>query len=848
MLACALWLAACGGGGGGGDGDGDARFAVSGTVEGLAGSLVLRDGARQATVTSNGRFQLDDVPAGTSYDIVVQQQPQGQTCSVRNGRGTVQAAVTDIAVVCSTTIFVVGGKVEGASGALLLRLSNGSLLELGPNGAFSFPAPYGTAWTVTVETPPAGQGCSVANGSGTATADFDGVRVQCTDNAVRIGGTVQGLSGTVTLQLNGAELLPVTANGSFTFATPLAAGASYQVEVQAQPAAQVCTLAGARGVAGAAGESLQVACNGGTGTPPPPPPPPPALPIPSAPAQLTLTYGPKTLVFAWSATASATAYQLLEDPDGAGPLPLAPVGSGLAAATRSHVVAQLLTSRLNAQYAVQACNASGCGAASAAVAPDWARAIGYFKSSNPGANQFLGAVNTVSLSADGTTMALGAYGEASDGSSAANTSAPDAGAVYIYARGATGWVQQAYLKAPVPEAGDFFGKALALSADGNTLAVSADGEDSSHTGTFAVTPAHNNGNTESGAVYLYTRSGGAWSPQAFIKASNAGAFDLFGFSLALSGDGNTLAVGAYLEDSPARGINGATGDDPAGSESGAAYIFTRSGTTWSQQAFIKASNADANDWFGFKVALSFNGDTLAVSAWSETSASQATPADNSVLNAGAVYVFARTGAAWAEQAYLKSTFPEVEDRFGNALALSSDGNTLAVAAQGDDSNHTGTFAATPADNNLAANSGAVYVFARSGAAWSQQAFVKASNTRAVDRFGHQLSLAGDASLLAVGAYQEDSSARGFGGNQADAGATNAGAAYLFSRSGTNWTQQAYLKAPNADAGDRFGIGIALSRDGTSLAIAADGEDSGATGVQGNSADNGTSSAGAAYLY
>ncbi|RZJ25749.1 MAG: integrin, partial [Haliea sp.] len=678
--------------------------------------------------------------------------------------------------------------------------------------------------------------------------DYDGVRVQCAGSAVRIGGTVQGLSGAVALQLNGGESLQVTANGTFTFATPLAAGAPYEITIQTQPSGQTCTLAGARGVAGAGGEALRVACTAGNGNPPPPPPPAAPPPVPSAPAQLTLTYGPKTLVFAWSATASATAYQLQEDPDGAGPLPFAALGSPVFATTRTHLVPQLLTSRLNAQYAVQACNASGCSAASPAVVPDWARAIGYFKSSNPGTNHFLGSVNTVSLSADGSTMALGAYGEASDGSGPANTSAPDAGAVYIYARGPAGWVQQAYLKAPVPEAGDFFGKALALSADGNTLAVSADGEDSSHTGTFAVTPAHNNGNTESGAAYIYTRSGGSWSPQAFIKASNAGTFDLFGFSLALSGDGNTLAVGAYLEDSPARGINGATGDDPAGSDSGAAYIFTRSGTTWSQQAFIKASNADANDWFGFKVALSFNGDALAVSGWSETSGSQATPADNSVLNAGAVYVFARTGVSWTEQAYLKSTLPEVDDRFGNALALSSDGNTLAVAAQGDDSNHTGTFAATPADNNLAANSGAVYLFTRSGAAWSQQAFVKASNTRAVDRFGHQLSLAGNGNLLAVGAYQEDSSSRGFGGNQADAGATNAGAAYLFSRTGANWTQQAYLKAPNADAGDRFGIGIALSRDGTSLAIAADSEDSSATGVQGNTADNSISGAGATYLY
>lgn len=750
-FACVLVLVACGGGGGGGE---DVpipvpRYVVSGTLEGLTGRVVLRNGAQQASFNANGRFQLADVPSGTPYDIEVSQQPDHQACSVRNGRGTVQADVSDIRVECRTLAYGVSGQVVGASGPLVL-------------------------------------------------------------------------------QLNGGNALQVTANGSFTFAIALASGQAYEVTLQVPPAGQACTIAGARGTAGAAGAALQVTCAAVPGPAPEPPPP-----IPSVPLNLTVSYGAKALVFTWGAAADATAYQVLEDPDGPGPQPLAPLGAAVAATTTRWAVPGLLTNRLNARYALQACNVSGCSAASAQVQPDWARAIGYFKASNPGANQYLGSVNTVALSADGSTMALGAYGEASNGSGPANTSMPDAGAVYVYVRSATGWTLQAYLKAPVPQSGDYFGKALALSADGSTLAIGADGEDSSHTGTFSVMPAHNTGSTESGAAYVYTRSGGTWTQQAFIKASNAGTFDLFGFSVALSGDGSTLAVGAYLEGS---------------SDSGAAYVFTRSGSTWTQQAVIRASNADANDWFGFKVALSFNGDTLAVTGYAEASATQADPADNSVTGAGAVYVFARSGATWSQQAYLKSTFPEAEDRFGNAIAISSDGNTLAIAAQGDDSNHTGTFAVTPADNNLATNSGAVYVFTRSGAAWSQQAFIKSSNARTPHRFGHQLSLSGDGSLLAVGAYREDGTARGFNGNQAATGSANAGAAYLFSRTGIAWTQQAYLKAPNADAGDAFGIGIALSRDGTSLAIAADSEDSGATGVQGNQADNATSNAGAVYLY
>ena len=564
------------------------------------------------------------------------------------------------------------------------------------------------------------------------------------------------------------------------------------------------------------------------------------------PQQLTIGYSVKALSFTWAASAQAGDYQLLEDPDGAGPLPFTNIGARVATTSGQYVVPRLLHERLSAQYAVRACNESGCSALSAAVLPDWARAIGYFKASNTGASQFLGSVNTIALSADGTTMARGAYGESSNGSNPANTSAANAGAVYIFARGATGWTQQAYLKAPTPESTDYFGKALALSADGNTLAIGSDGDDGSQTGTFAVTPAHNNLGVESGAAYVYTRSGATWTQQAFIKAANAGPADLFGFSVSLSGDGNTLAVGAYLEDGPSQGINGPSGDGV--NDSGAVYVFVRSGGLWVQQAYIKAANAEVGDWFGFKVSLSFDGNTLAASAFSEASASQAIPNDNTVQQAGAAYVFSRSGSNWSQQAYLKSPLPEFDDRFGNGLEISSDGNTLAVSAQGDDSNLTGTFAIMPADNNLATNSGAVYIFTRSGAVWSQQAFIKASNARAADRFGHQLTLSGDGSTLAVGAYLEDGASRGFNGDQASAGVSASGAAYVFNRTGSTWSQRAYLKSPNADAGDGFGVGIRLSRDGLSLAVAADFEDSAATGVQGSQTDNSTSNAGAVYLY
>jgi hypothetical protein len=218
----------------------------------------------------------------------------------------------------------------------------------------------------------------------------------------------------------------------------------------------------------------------------------------------------------------------------------------------------------------------------------------------------------------------------------------------------------------------------------------------------------------------------------YVKASNTGAGDYFGSSVALSADGNTLAVGAYREDSNATGIGGDQANDSANNP-GAVYVFVRSdGGDWSQQAYVKASNTGAADIFGYAVALSSDGNTLAVGAYLE--ASNATgidgdQADDSMDNAGAVYVFVRdTTDQWSQQAYVKASNTGESDHFGWSVALSGDGNTLAVGASGEDSNATG-IGGDEADDT-AASSGAVYVFVRSDmGVWSQQAYVKAIQHR-----------------------------------------------------------------------------------------------------------------------
>ncbi len=203
----------------------------------------------------------------------------------------------------------------------------------------------------------------------------------------------------------------------------------------------------------------------------------------------------------------------------------------------------------------------------------------------------------------------------------------------------------------------------------------------------------------------------------YIKASNTEANDNFGISVTLSGDGNTLAVGAYFEDSAATGVNNTVpgqGDNSA-LDAGAVYVYTRSDTTWTQQAYVKASNTGAGDSFSLPV-LSGDGNTLAVGAMSEDSAAtginNTSPGqvDNSASSAGGVYVFTRSVSTWTQQAYVKASNTDADDSFG-IPALSRDGDTLAVSVQFEDSAATGVNNTTPGQgDNAATAAGAVYLY------------------------------------------------------------------------------------------------------------------------------------------
>lgn len=363
---------------------------------------------------------------------------------------------------------------------------------------------------------------------------------------------------------------------------------------------------------------------------------------------------------------------------------------------------------------------------------------------------------------------------------------------------------------------------------------------------YMVQSCNVGGCTDSATI---TASSAMISAIGYFKASNSGTDDNFGISLALSADGQTMAVGARGEESNATGINGDQSNNDA-VNAGAVYVFARSGNTWVQQVYLKASNAEAEDRFGRNLALSADGNTLVVGAYYESSSATGIDGDqsnNSAEYSGAVYVFTRSGVSWSQQAYVKASNAELDDQFGASLDLSDDGNTLAVGATTEASNATG-INGNQSDNSAA--SGAVYVFIRNTGVWSQQAYIKASNTDyAYENFGSSVVLSSDGDTLVVGANGESSNATGINGDQSNNDAPNAGAVYVYARSVSTWSQQAYIKASNTDAGDIFGRSLALSSDGNTLAVGATNDDSTATGINGNQGNSSIRrDSGAVYVF
>jgi hypothetical protein len=391
-----------------------------------------------------------------------------------------------------------------------------------------------------------------------------------------------------------------------------------------------------------------------------------------------------------------------------------------------------------------------------------------------------------------------------------------------------------------------FGDSVAISTDGNTIAVGAIGDSSNATGVNGD-QSQLNGMQGAGAVFVFVRSGSSWTQAAYIKPSLDTLMGSFGRSVALSSDGTTLAVGEPGDAGTTTGINSTP--NQLGNDNGSVSVFTLSAGMWSQQAYIKPAVTHNNDEFGGAIALSQDGITLAVGALLESSAATGVNGDatsTGAADSGAAYVFTSAAGTWSQQAYIKASNTQSEAWFGQSVVLSAAGDELVVGSPSESSSATGI--GGDQNNTSAPNAGAAYVFALSGGTWSQQAYVKASNTASADRFGTSLGLSGDGNTLAIGANDESSDATGLDGDQTNTSASQAGAAYLFTRSGSTWSQQHYVKASNPRAMAHFGESAAVSSDGSTYAFGAPGDSSDATGVNGSETDTSAPNEGAAYVF
>ncbi|MEX2124868.1 MAG: FG-GAP repeat protein [Woeseia sp.] len=274
----------------------------------------------------------------------------------------------------------------------------------------------------------------------------------------------------------------------------------------------------------------------------------------------------------------------------------------------------------------------------------------------------------------------------------------------------------------------------------------------------------------SGAAYVFTRLGTTWTQQAKLTASDAAEFDEFGGSVAISGD--TVVIGAPR-------------DDDAGMDIGSAYVFTRTGTSWTEQAKLTASDAAENDQLGSSVAVS--DDTVVIGSTQDD-------------DAGSAYVFTRAGTSWTEQAKLTGSEVAESDAFGLSVAVSGDTAVIGV----------------PFLDGAGDGSGAAYVFTRTGSDWTEEATLTASDAAENDQLGRSVAVSGD--TVVVGSTEDD-----------DAGFAS-GSAYVFTRTGTNWTEQAKLTASDAAEFDRFGESVAVNDDTIVIGVRDKGDAGGQSGA------------------
>ncbi len=426
----------------------------------------------------------------------------------------------------------------------------------------------------------------------------------------------------------------------------------------------------------------------------------------------------------------------------------------------------------------------------------------YLKASNSDTTDLFG----YSVAVGGDLIVVGAPFEESnmtginniDGSADADNSSADSGAVYVYKKDASGnWVQDAYLKASNSDTTDLFGYAVDVSND--VIVVGAPYEESSATAinNSDGSADSDNSSADSGAAYIFKKDASDnWVQDAYLKASNSSDLDAFGSSLGISGD--FIVIGAYRENGGNRGIineDGSAADYDIGGEPGAAYVFKKDASgNWVQDAYLKASHISNDAAFGKSIAIS--GDIVVIgSPWESSNTTEIINDDGSAdhnhygYQSGAAYVFKReTSGDWIQDAYLKASNSNYDDRFGSSVAVNS--SLLVVGAPLEDSidfvinNTDGSAEDTESCVNCNEDSGAAYVFKKDAVGdWVQDAYLKASNNDAEDQFGQSLAI--NSNQIVVGAFMEESADTTIdntdGSASDDDSTSDTGAAYIFKR-------------------------------------------------------------------
>ncbi|BBO80801.1 hypothetical protein DSCO28_13670 [Desulfosarcina ovata subsp. sediminis] len=345
----------------------------------------------------------------------------------------------------------------------------------------------------------------------------------------------------------------------------------------------------------------------------------------------------------------------------------------------------------------------------------------------------------ISVAIDGDTAIIGAFLD--DESGTGNY----VGSAYIFTRNGNGiWTEQQKLMASDGTQGNTFGWSVAI--DGDTVIIGA--------------PEHYfDYGDPGGAAYVFTFSGSTWTEQQKLTASDGAQADSFGTSVAI--DGDTAIIGADFVD----------GDK---SDSGAAYVFTRSGSIWTEQQKLTASEEVEDELFGSSVAI--DGVTALIGADAICATVPAVPVP------GAAYVFTLSGSTWTEQQKLTASDGEIRDSFGTSVAI--DGDTAIIGAYHGDGNVD--------------DQGAAYVFTRSGSIWTEQQKLTASDGAQSDSFGTSVAIDGDTAII--------------GACHGDGNVDDQGAAYVFTRSGSIWTEQQKLTASDGKWIYFFGASVAIDGD------------------------------------